>query len=99
MESRCANSAPINSAAISQEVVEERKRLFPIGASLSLAKLEEYEAGIRLQALLLEQEPVTWFPEVQAWLVTGRQLVEEVLVSADRFTVYAEARFVRTVLG
>jgi len=42
---------------------------------------------------------MTWFDEVQAWLVTSRPLVEEVLGAHDRFTVHARASFVRAVLG
>jgi cytochrome P450 len=92
-------AAPIASPTIDPALAEQRRRAFPLGAALTLAALEGYESGVDLQAQLLEHEPVTWFEEIQSWLVTGRLLLEEVLTSPDRFTVYAEDSFVRSVLG
>ncbi len=96
----CADRPPpIKSPVINKELAKQRRLQFPIGAATTLAELGSYEGGIRLQRILREREPVTWFDEVHAWLVTSRSLVEEVMSAHDRFTVYAEPSFVRTVLG
>ena len=96
----CADRPPaIKSPVIDREVASQRRLQFPIGAATTLEELGSYEGGIRLQRILRDREPVTWFDEVHAWLVTSRSLVEEVMSAHDRFTVYAEPSFVRTVLG
>jgi len=96
-----ASHAPtlVTSEPLSAELAEERRARFPIGASLTLAELESYDLGVPLLRRLRAAEPVTWFEELQAWLVTPRPLVQEVLSSHDRFTVEAERNLVRAVLG
>jgi len=89
----------IESALITAELAAQRRLRFPIGATITLSDLNGYESGIRAQRALREHEPVTWFDEVHAWLVTSRHLVEEVLSAHDRFTVHARGSFVRAVLG
>jgi cytochrome P450 len=99
MEMRESRQMPLQPPAIRPELAAQRRLQFPIGAEITLRDLEGYESGVHAQQRLREHEPVTWFDEVQAWLVTSRSLVEEVLSAHDRFTVYAEPSFVRTVLG
>ncbi len=76
----------------------ERAAGFPLGASLRLADLEAYDHSALLRELR-EHEPVTWFPELDAWLVTSAALVDEVQKSPGRFTVFSEANPNRTILG
>lgn len=92
-------SALVESVGIDDALRAERRRAYPLGAALSLSDLETYEGGIELQRVLQSQEPVTWFDQIDAWLVTSRHLVEEVLADHERFTVRAEASFVLSVLG
>jgi hypothetical protein len=72
---------------VSAQLAAERRGRFPIGASLRLSDLEDYELGVRLLRTLRDEEPVTWFDELKTWLVTPRPLVQEVLSAHDRFTV------------
>ena len=92
-------AAPVPTPPLSDALRDERRRRFPIGTSLSLADLEDFERSTQLLAQLREREPVTWVEAVPGWLVTPRALVEEVLSSHDRFTVRAESSLVRLVLG
>ncbi len=63
---------------------------FPIGASVTIAQLTEdpHPVLARLQA----REPVSWLPALGGWLVTRRDLAEQVLRDPDGFTV-DDARF------
>lgn len=58
---------------------------FPIGASLTLADLENEVHPVlhRLRAT----EPVSWLPALNAWLVTRHDLAVEVMRKAALFTV------------
>jgi cytochrome P450 len=58
---------------------------FPAGAALTLAVLEQnpHQALARLR----EREPVTWVPALEAWLVTRRDLVLEVMRDEETYTV------------
>jgi cytochrome P450 len=58
---------------------------FPIGASVTIAQLTEdpHPVLARLQA----REPVSWLPALGGWLVTRRDLAEQVLRDPDAFTV------------
>ena len=60
-------------------------RAFPIGRSVTIAQLTEdpHPVLARLQA----REPVSWLPALGGWLVTRRDLVEQVLRDPDGFTV------------
>jgi cytochrome P450 len=57
----------------------------PLGAALSLDQLDldPYPALARLR----DQEPVSWVPALDGWLVTRRDLCIEVMRDAERFTV------------
>jgi cytochrome P450 len=58
---------------------------FPIGAG---AALEELEGDPHpLLARLREQEPVSWLPALDGWLVTRRDLAMQVMRDAEGFTV------------
>jgi cytochrome P450 len=92
-------AVPVSTPPMSEALRDERRRRFPIGASVTLPDLEDFDRSTRLLALLREREPVTWVEAVPGWLVTPRSLVEEVLSSHDRFTVRAESSLVRLVLG
>ncbi len=76
----------------------ERAAKFPLGTALRLADLEAYDHSARLRELR-RTEPVTWFPELGAWLVTSAALVDEVQRSPQRFTVFSDANPNRTILG
>jgi cytochrome P450 len=58
---------------------------FPIGRSVTIAQLTEdpHPVLARLQA----REPVSWLPALGGWLVTRRDLAEQVLRDPDAFTV------------
>src|SRR5438105_2487548 len=58
---------------------------FPVGASVTLAELEENPHPVL--ARLREREPVSWLPALGAWLVTSRELVLEAMRDAETFTV------------
>jgi cytochrome P450 len=89
----------VESATLTPDDLDERRRRFPAGAALTLEELEGWETGIAAQRRLREEEPVTWFGQVGGWLVTARDLVETVLSDHETFTVQAKDSFVRTVLG
>ncbi|MET7656334.1 MULTISPECIES: cytochrome P450 [unclassified Streptomyces] len=57
----------------------------PLGAATTLAELAR-DPHPRL-ALLRSQEPVSWVPELDGWLVTRRDLALSVMRDAETFTV------------
>jgi cytochrome P450 len=58
---------------------------FPLGAGVTIAQLTEDSHPVL--ARLRAAEPVSWLPVLGGWLVTRRDLVEEVLRDASGFTV------------
>jgi cytochrome P450 len=62
-----------------------RRRSYPLGSALTLDRLDTdpYAALARLRA----DEPVSWVPVLDGWLVTRRDLCIEVMRDAARFTV------------
>jgi cytochrome P450 len=58
---------------------------FPIGAAASLEVLEEDPHA--LLARLRANEPVSWLPALDGWLVTRRDLAMQVMRDAETFTV------------
>ena len=58
---------------------------FPIGAAASLDELEQDPHA--LLARLREQEPVSWLPVLDGWLVTRRDLAMQVMRDPETFTV------------
>lgn len=62
-----------------------RKKEFPLGASLTLESLTNNIYPILHQ--LREREPITWVPTLQAWLVTSRDWVVEMMRDAKTYTV------------
>jgi len=99
MELTSPPATPVRFVPPDPATAAQRRALFPIGASLTLAELEEHASGIAILRRLREEEPVSWFEELAAWLVTPRPLVQLVLSSHDRFTVEAEHNLVSLVLG
>ncbi len=65
-------------------LMEVRSR-FPIGAGVSLEQLELDPHA--LLARLREQEPVSWLPALDGWLVTRRDLAMQVMRDPEMFTV------------
>jgi cytochrome P450 len=57
-----------------------------LGASVTVADLEGDPHA--LLARLREQEPVSWLPVIDGWLVTRRDLALEAMRDAGRFTVH-----------
>src|SRR5213592_4058859 len=62
-----------------------RERRFPIGAAATLEELERDPHP--LHARLRDREPVSWLPELGAWLVTRRDLALAVVRDPEAFTV------------
>ena len=79
-------------------VEAERRRRFPVGASIEFADLEEQRRAVALDRLR-EAEPMSWVPALGGWLVTGYGLAREVLGRREDFTVWAEPNLVRASLG
>ena len=65
--------------------VEGRPILYPLGAAVGVAELETdpHPALARLR----QQEPVSWLPALDGWLVTRHDLALEVVRDAETFTV------------
>jgi cytochrome P450 len=57
----------------------------PVGAEMTLAQLDD--APYDLLARLREEEPVSWLPVLDGWLVTRRDLCIDVMRDAATFTV------------
>ena len=62
-----------------------REAVFPIGASATLDELDRDPHP--LLARLRVDEPVSWLPVLNAWMVTPRELALQVLRDATTFTV------------
>ncbi len=58
---------------------------YPLGAALTLDRLDADPHGPL--AALRQQEPVSWVPVLDGWLVTRRDLCIDVMRDAGRFTV------------
>jgi cytochrome P450 len=58
---------------------------FPLGATVTLEQLEQDPHPVL--ASLREQEPVSWLPAVQGWLVTRHDLATAVMRDSQTFTV------------
>jgi cytochrome P450 len=58
---------------------------FPVGAAVTLEELESDPHPVL--ARLREQEPVSWLPALDAWVVTRRDLVLQAMRDARTFTV------------
>ncbi|HLH65394.1 MAG TPA: cytochrome P450 [Solirubrobacteraceae bacterium] len=71
---------------------------FPLGAALRLAELDRYDNAPLLHRLR-EREPVTWFAQHGAWLVTSRALFDELQMDDRRFSVDVADNPQRVVLG
>jgi cytochrome P450 len=63
---------------------------FPIGAAATLEELDRDPHP--LHARLRAQEPVSWLPALDGWLVTSRDLALQAMRDAETFTV-ADPRF------
>jgi cytochrome P450 len=83
---------------LSADVLAERARAYPIGASLTHEVLED-GSDSAIWHRLREREPVTWCPVVEGWLVTRRAWGAEIYRAPERFTVFTAFNIVRRVLG
>ncbi len=63
----------------------DRHAQFPVGAAVTSAQLES--SLHETLAALRSQEPVSWLPALQAWLITSRSLCVDVMRDAETFTV------------
>jgi cytochrome P450 len=70
---------------VSEAAAAGREARFPIGAAVSLEKLEADPHP--LLARLRETEPVSWLPALDGWLVTSRDLALRAMRDAGTFTV------------
>lgn len=70
---------------------------FPIGDSLSLADVarDPFATSVRLR----REEPVTWLPKDQVWLVAPYAFVDEVHRDQERFTTDLESSEIREIFG
>ena len=75
----------------------DRRRRFPIGATVSLEALsgDPYPLFRRLR----DREPVTWVPELDMWLLTRRKEILAVLADPECFTTDSPASTIRDVFG
>ena len=75
----------------------DRSLRFPVGATVTTEELD----GDPLPALarLRAAEPVSWIPALDAWMVTGRDLVIGAMRDAERFTVDDDRFTTAVVLG
>jgi len=81
---RC--SAPNNHAQITlNPMPQDKSTKFPLGAATTLAQLEGDVHPVlhRLRA----DEPISWLPAINGWLITRRDLAIEVMRDAKTFTV------------
>jgi cytochrome P450 len=83
---------------LSAEVLADRARRYPLGASLTHEVLEDGTDNA-IWHRLREQEPVTWCPAVAGWLVTRRAWGAEIYRAPEQFTVFTAFNIVRRVLG
>jgi cytochrome P450 len=65
--------------------VRRRTATFPVGAGASLEQLEQ--SPHPLLARLREQEPVSWLPALDGWLITRRDVAMQVMRDPETFTV------------
>ncbi len=88
----------LDQVVVSAEEDARRQEVFPAGASVTLADLEE--AG-REHVLddLRGREPVTWLPALGGWLITAREPGRQLLLPKSGATVEAEQNMVRASLG
>ena len=75
-----------------------RREQFPVGATITLADLEESGREHVLDDLR-EREPVTWLPALGGWLITKREPARQILLPKSGATVEAEQNMVRASLG
>ncbi len=68
-----------------QRLTEQRANRCPIGATVTLDQLDREPHAVA--ARLRPSEPVSWVPVLDGWLVTGRELVIEMMRDAATYTV------------
>ncbi|MGN6168947.1 MAG: cytochrome P450, partial [Solirubrobacteraceae bacterium] len=73
-----------------RSAVPERERTFPVGARVMLDQLDDDPHPVLAQ--LRANEPVSWLPVLDGWLVTRYDDAVAVMRDPDRFTV-ADPRF------
>jgi len=66
-------------------IVADRAAVFPIGATATLTELEADPHPLLHR--LRSDEPVSWLPVLDGWLVTRRDLVLQAMRDSDTFTV------------
>ena len=84
--------------ALPAAALAERARRYPLGASLDRGVLEDglnHEIWHRLRA----EEPVSWCPAIDGWLVTKRAWSAQIYRTPEDFTVFTAINAVRKVLG
>jgi cytochrome P450 len=70
---------------LAMNALSGRVERFAVGASATLMELEGDPHALLRR--LREQEPVSWLPALEGWLVTGRDLAMRVMRDARTFTV------------
>jgi cytochrome P450 len=74
-----------------------RSSLFPLGAAVELAELNEnpYPVFARLR----EQEPISWLPALNMWYVTRYEDVRAVILDHEHFTTVSEHSLLLDTFG
>lgn len=88
----------VRQTVVSAAEHEARRRVFPRGASMQFADLEQPGREGTLDELRAV-EPVSWIPALGCWLVTSREAAREVLAPRSGATVQAHENLVRASLG
>ncbi len=70
---------------------------YPIGATMDSASLSD--DPYPLLARLRENEPVSWAPQLERWLVTPRSLVMQVVLDPETFTTASERSPISATFG
>jgi cytochrome P450 len=88
----------LDQVVVSEREDAQRRQVFPAGAAVTLADLENAGREHVLDELR-EREPVTWLPALGGWLITAREPARQILLPKSGATVEAEQNMVRASLG
>jgi cytochrome P450 len=87
----------LDQVVLTEDEERSRRLRFPIGASATMETLEAPDC-LDFLARIRPEEPVSWLPALNGWLITSRALAREALTS-PALTVQSNDNLVRKVLG